>query len=34
MDTNYKHPKRVWKDIEIKALGSYYDLYVKVVHYY
>ena len=34
MDANYKHPKRVWKDVEIKTLGSYYDLYVKVVHYY
>ena len=28
-DTDYIHGKRVCKDVEIKKLGEYYDLYFK-----
>ena len=28
-DADHKHVKRVWKDIKIKNLGEYHNLYVK-----
>ena len=32
-DADYVHAKRVCKDLEIKILGGYHDLYFKVIHY-
>ena len=29
IDVHYNHPKRVWKDLKIKNLGGYHDLYAK-----
>ena len=26
----YEHAKRVWKELEIKNLGEYHDLYVQI----
>ena len=28
-DADYAHTKRVWKDLEIKNLGEFHDLYVQ-----
>ena len=28
-NADYKHPKWVWEDVEIKNLGEYYDLHVQ-----
>ena len=28
-EADYKHPKRVWEDFEIKNWGQYNDLYVQ-----
>ena len=28
-NSDYKHPKWVWEDVEIKILGEYYDLHVQ-----
>ena len=33
-DTDYMHAKRVCEDFEIKRLGEYHDLYLKVIHYF
>ena len=27
---DYMHGKRVWKDLEMKHLGEYHDLYLKI----
>ena len=29
-DANYMHAERVYKDFEIKNLGKYHDLYLKI----
>ena len=31
-DAGYIHQKRVCKDFEIKKLGEYHDLYLRVIH--
>ena len=33
-DSNYNHTKRICKGFEIKDLGEYHDLFLKVIHYY
>ena len=33
-DVDYMYGKRVCKDFEIKNLGEYHDLYLKVIHYF
>ena len=33
-DADYMHAKRVCKDLQIKDLGEYHDLYLKVIHYF
>ena len=31
---DYMHAKRVCKDFEVKNLGEYHDLYLRVIHYF
>ena len=33
-DVDYRHAKIVFKVFDNKILGNYYDLYVRVIHYY
>ena len=33
-DADYIHAKRVCKDFEIKNLGEYHDLLLRVMHYF
>ena len=33
-DVDYSHAKIVFKAFDNKILGNYYDLYVRVIHYY
>ena len=32
-DADYLHAKQTCKDIEIKVLGEYHDLYIQATHY-
>ena len=31
---DYMHGKRVCRDFEIKDLGEYHNLYLKMIHYF
>ena len=31
-DEDYAHGQKIWKEFEIKNIGEYHDLHVKVIH--